>query len=149
MERITYNNIPKGMFEHLRTIEEFTNNSTLSISLLELIRLRISQINKCAYCVDMHYKELKAMGETELRLSTLCVWEETEIFTEKEKATLEFAELVTKVEKIPEILFEKLLSFYTKEEISILTLSCTQINTWNRLMRTFEFKAGLYEVSNQ
>ncbi|WP_196887683.1 carboxymuconolactone decarboxylase family protein [Aureivirga sp. CE67] len=148
MGQITFNDIPKGMFEHLRNIEDFSNSFTLPFSLLELIRLRVSQINACAYCVDMHHKELKAAGESELRLATLVVWEEMDVFTDQEKTTLAFAEKVTRVEKIPNSLFEKLENFYSKEEIAMLSLVVTQINTWNRLMRTFEFKAGEYEVSN-
>ena len=92
MERITYSDIPEGMFDQLMQIEDFINKSGLEFPLLELMRLRVAQNNGCAYCVDMHYKELKNAGETELRLSSLCVWEETPYFSEKERAVLHFTD---------------------------------------------------------
>ena len=73
MELISYQDIPKGMFENLMLTEDYINKSSLDMQLLELIRLRVAQKNGCAYCVDMHHKELKHLGETDLRLSSLCV----------------------------------------------------------------------------
>lgn len=150
MERITYKNIPKGMFENLMITEKFINNSTLNIHLLEIIRLRVSQINGCAYCVDMHHKELKNINETDLRLSSLCVWEETPYFTEKEVIVLKFTEILIKKEKksISNDFFNKLQQFFSKEEISFLALAISQINTWTILMKTFQFTPGNYSVNN-
>lgn len=149
MERITYQNIPKGMFENLRTIEDSIINSTLDRKLIEMIRLRTAQINGCAYCVDMHYKELKHFGETELRLSSLCVWEEAPYFSEKEKLALLFTDTLTKLKSSPisQRLFENLSTHFSKEEICYLTLTISQSNTWNRLMKTFEFTPGNYKVN--
>ena len=95
MERITFNQIPNGMVEKLLALENYLKESSLELHLLELIRLRISQINKCAYCVDMHYKELKHAGETELRLSSLSIWHETPFFSKKEQTVLKFTEVLT------------------------------------------------------
>lgn len=149
MERITYQDIPNGMFENLRTIEDSIINSTLDIKLIEMIRLRTAQMNGCAYCVDMHYKELKHFGETELRLSSLCVWEETPYFSEKERVVLLFTDTLTilKSSPISQELFNNLTSHFSKEEICYLTLTISQSNTWNRLMKTFEFTPGNYKVS--
>lgn len=149
MERITYQDIPHGMFENLRTIEDSIVNSTLDRKLIEIIRLRTAQKNGCAYCVDMHYKELKALGETELRLSSLCVWEETPYFNEKERATLYFTDALTKLERkpLPDSIIEPLLQYFTKQEVSFLSLAVSQSNTWNRLMKVFEFTPGNYKVS--
>lgn len=149
MERIIYQNIPNGMFENLRTIEDSIINSTLDIKLIEMIRLRTAQMNGCAYCVDMHYKELKHFGETELRLSSLCVWEETPYFSEKERVVLLFTDTLTilKSSPISQELFNNLTSHFSKEEICYLTLTISQSNTWNRLMKTFEFTPGNYKVS--
>ena len=149
MERITYQDIPKGMFENLRAIEEFIDNSSLDPKLLELIKLRASQKNGCAYCVDMHYKELKHLGETELRLSSVCVWEETPYFTEKERAVLYFTDALTKLNRSPitSHVYNSLLDFFTKEQITYLTLAISQINTWNRLMKVFAFTPGNYKVN--
>ncbi len=148
MERISYTDIPEGMFENLRTIEDSLTNSPLNPKLLELIKLRVSQKNGCAYCVDMHYKELKHTGETELRLSSLCVWEETPYFSNKERIALKFAEAVTQISStpIPEENYLPLLDHFNKEEICYLTLAITQINTWNRLMKVFQFTPGNYKV---
>ena len=149
MERISYQDIPNGMFENLRTIEDSINNSSLDRKLIEIIRLRTAQKNGCAYCVDMHHKELKHLGESELRLSSLCVWEETPYFSEVERATLNFTDVLTKLDRkpIPENVYNPLLNFYSKEEICFLTLAISQSNTWNRLMKVFEFTPGNYKVS--
>lgn len=149
MERISYQDIPKGMFENLKAIEDYLKNSPLDLQLQELLKLRISQKNGCAYCVDMHYKELKHTGETELRLSSLCVWEETSYFSEKERAALKFAETLTRINHQPinDSDYNALLKHFSKEDICYLSLAITQINTWNRLMKTFLFTAGNYQIN--
>ena len=140
MERISYQDIPKGMFENLMTTENFINQSSLGIKLLELIRLRVAQKNGCAYCVDMHHKELKHLGETDLRLSSY--------FTEKEEAALTLTDALTKLSRdpLPEETFDALTPHFNKEEICYLTLAISQINTWTRLMKTFRFVPGNYQV---
>lgn len=150
MNQISYNEIPQGMFENLRVIEDAIDNSSIETKLLELIRLLVSQKNGCAYCVDMHYKELKHVGETELRLSSLCVWEETPYFTDKERTVLNFADKLTKLSRAPIAPkdYDPLLIHFSKAEICYLTLAITQINTWNRLMKTFQFTPGNYKISN-
>lgn len=149
MERISYQEVPAEIFNQLRVLESYLDNTSIGMPLLELLRLRISQINGCAYCVDMHYKELKNTNETELRLSSLCVWQETPYFTDKERAVLQFAERLTKLngEQISTNVYESLLEFFSKSEICNLTLAITQINTWNRLMITFQFTPGNYVVT--
>ena len=149
MERITYQDIPEGMFENLRAIEDFIDNSSLDEKLVEMIKLRTSQKNGCAYCVDMHYKELKHLGESELRLSSLCVWEETPYFTEKERTVLYFTDALTKLNRAPisNQLYDPLLNYFSKKEICYLTLVISQINTWNRLMKVFSFTPGNYKVN--
>ena len=104
MERITFRELPKGMYQQLMTIEDLINESPLDLQLLELLRLRVAQINGCAYCVDMHHKELQSLGESDLRLSGLCVWKETPYFTERERVVLAFTEKLSK-EFIKEPLF--------------------------------------------
>jgi len=149
MERISYQEVPTEIFEKLGTIENYLHNSTIGMPLLELLRLRISQINGCAYCVDMHYKELKNVNETELRMSSLCVWKETSYFSGKERAALQLAERLTKLngEPISESVYKTLFEFFSKSEICNLVLAISQINTWNRLMITFQFTAGNYKIS--
>lgn len=148
MERIAYQDIPVGMFEKLMAIENFLHNSPLEMHLLELIRLRVAQLNECAYCVDMHYKELQHLGETDIRLSSLSVWKEAPYFSEKEKSVLKFTEVLTKLneEGVPEEVYNSLNSFFNKQEICFITMAVSQINTWTRLMRTFRFVPGNYQV---
>ena len=150
MERINYQDIPNGMFDILMKIENFINESSLDFKLLEIVRLRVAQKNGCAYCVDMHHKELKNTNETDLRLSSICVWEETPYFTDKERTVLQFTDILTKLnrEPISDEVYNPLLDFFSKEEICILTLAISQINTWTRLMKTFQFIPGNYKVSN-
>ncbi|NQX83075.1 MAG: carboxymuconolactone decarboxylase family protein [Flavobacteriaceae bacterium] len=149
MERILYNEVPSEIFEKLRAIEDYFEKTSIELPLLELLRLRASQLNGCAYCVDMHYKELKKAGETELRLSSLCVWQETPYFSDKERAVLQFTEVLTKldVKPISDDIYNRLLEFFSKEELCNLTLAISQINTWNRLMKVFRFVPGEYKVS--
>ena len=149
MERIGYQDIPNGMFEKLMGLEALVNDSSLSMQLLEIIRLRVAQLNQCAYCVDMHHKELQHLGESDLRLYSLSVWKETDYFSQKEQWVLEFTERLTILgeEGISDVLFERLSQYFDKAEIALLTLAIAQINTWTRLMRTFRFKPGVYSVA--
>ena len=148
MERISYNEVPKAMFDAVMTVENYINNAPLSMQLLELIRYRASILNGCAYCVDMHTKELKHIGETETRIHAIGIWKSTPYFTQKEQAVLAFTDALTllNTEPIPAQLFTELSVYFNKEEISHLTLSIAQINTWNRLMKSFEFTPGNHKV---
>ena len=147
MERIKYQELPHNFFEPLRQIEEYIHSSNLDTNLLNLIRLRVSQMNACAYCLDMHYKEMKHLGETELRMSMLAAWKDTDVFSEQEKVVLAFAEALTQsATSNIEYTFNALTPYFSKAEIAFLSLTITQINTWNRLMKAFHFKAGLYKV---
>ena len=149
MERISYNEVPNGMFDAIMTVENYVNNSPLSLQLLELIRYRASILNGCSYCVDMHSKELKHAGETEVRLNAVSIWSSTPYFTEKEQTALAITDAITitSAEPIPEHIFTRLTTHFTKQEISYLTLAIAQINTWNRLMKSFEFTPGNYKVT--
>ncbi len=148
MERISFTELPKGMFERLRDIENFIDGSSVNPKLLKLVKLRVSQINGCAYCLDMHTKELKHLGETDLRLSLLMAWEESNCFDAREMATLRYAEALTQIDRypLPDEIFNALEDHFNTTEISFLSLAITQINTWNRLMKAFRFEAGNYQV---
>lgn len=123
----------------------YLKKSTLEKKLLELIDFRVSQINKCAYCLDMHSKELRALGETEQRIYGLSAWKEAPYYTERERIALEWAEAVTKSEVSDET-YTKAISEFAEEELIDLTLAITAINTWNRLNTAFYNPVGTYKV---
>lgn len=150
MERITFNEIPTGMVEKMMGIETYLASTTLDRKLLELVRLHVSHINHCPYCIDMHYKELKHCGESDLRISMLPVWRETDFFTEKERLVLEFGEILAKGGEsvVSDSLYETLTAHFSIEELAHLTFAIMQINSWNRLVKTFQFEPGLYQVTD-
>ncbi|MDF1696729.1 MAG: carboxymuconolactone decarboxylase family protein [Saprospiraceae bacterium] len=150
MQNIEYQDLPLGMFEKLNEFENYIGESSLEFGLLELMRLRVAQLNGCAYCVDMHYKELKHIGESELRLASLCVWKETPFYNEKERVVLQFAEELTVLNSASELdpFIALLFAHFSKKQVAYLTLAIAQINTWTRLMRSFKFKPGHYKVQN-
>jgi AhpD family alkylhydroperoxidase len=115
--------------------------------LLELVKLRASQINGCAYCVDMHTKDARANGETEQRLYAVVVWKEAPFFTERERAALAWTEAVTLVsqEQVPDNIFEIARKEFSDKELIDLTMAVIAINGWNRLAISFRAVAGTYQ----
>jgi len=128
-----------GYFEKSNKIEE---------NLLHLILLRVSQLNGCAFCIDMHTKDLRAAGETEQRLYLLDAWRETEFYTERERAALSWAEAVTFVTNghVSDEVYNEVSKQFSEEELIDLTVAVTTINMWNRLNIAFRTPAGTYEV---
>jgi AhpD family alkylhydroperoxidase len=148
MERISYKELPEGFTRSLLQGEEFVRKSGLDPLLLHLIRFRVSQINSCAYCIDMHYKEAMHDGETPLRLISVSAWRETSYYSEKEKAVLAFAETLTHLpqEVHSDNIHDELSKHFSKQEIAVLTLAVVQINAWNRIVRSFGNVPGHYKV---
>lgn len=151
MERISYKDLPEGFRTGLLTSQEYVDNCGLDYSLLELIRMRVSQINSCAYCLDMHFKEGLHNGETALRLLSVSAWRETTYYSPKEQAVLAFAERLTHMpaEEHSDDLHAELSKHFSKQEIANLTLAVIQINSWNRLVRSFGTVAGNYVVKTR
>jgi AhpD family alkylhydroperoxidase len=118
---------------------------SIGLPLQELIHVRVSQINQCAYCLDMHYKEARELGETEQRLFGLSAWREAPYYTAIERAALGWAEAVTQCE-VSDALYAEAKKHFTDEELVDLTLSIAQINIWNRLNISFPQVAGTYRV---
>lgn len=118
----------------------------LDKKLINLIDMRVSQINGCAYCLDMHSKDLRAEGETEQRIYMLSAWREAPFYTDKERAALEWAEAVTKLtdQQVPDDVYERARAQFSEEEIIDLTLAVAAINTWNRFNIAFRTEAGGY-----
>jgi AhpD family alkylhydroperoxidase len=121
--------------------------SGLDHSLIGLIKVRVSQLNGCGYCIDMHTKDARAEGETEQRLYMLSAWWETSLYSERERAALRWAEAVTRLEhqEVPDEIYENLSRVLTEDEIIALTLCVVEINAWNRFAISFKYRAGDYQ----
>jgi AhpD family alkylhydroperoxidase len=119
----------------------------LEPSLLDLMYFRVSQINGCAYCLDMHSKDLRAAGETEQRLYLLEAWRESPFYTDRERGALAWAESVTllKDKEVPDEVFEQARAQFSEAELVNLTLAVVMINGWNRLNIAFRTTPGSYQ----
>ncbi|SDM28646.1 carboxymuconolactone decarboxylase family protein [Siphonobacter aquaeclarae] len=148
MERIPSSELPQGLMAAMRHVQAYVDRSGLDRKLLELMRTRVSQLNGCAYCLDMHYKEAIDAGETPLRLISVSVWREAPYYSDAERAVFAYAEFLTRMPEAEEAdpHYAALGNHFTRDEIAFLTLAVTQINGWNRLVRSFGFVAGNYEV---
>jgi AhpD family alkylhydroperoxidase len=130
-------------------LEEYVRKSSrLEQSLLELVRMRASQINGCAYCLDMHSKDARANGETEQRLYALNAWRETPFFTDRERAALAWTEAVTLLSRdhVPDSVYEEVRQHFAEAELVNLTLAIATINAWNRLCISFRVVPGTYQA---
>ena len=125
----------------------YESQKHLEHSLLRLVEIRASQINGCAYCLDMHTKDARAAGETEQRIYTLDAWRETPFFTDRERAALEWTEVVTLVAetRVPDDVFERVRQQFSEEELVELTFAVIVINSWNRLNVSFRPLVGDYQ----
>jgi AhpD family alkylhydroperoxidase len=128
-------------------LESHLHACGLEARLIHLVKLRVSQINGCAYCLDMHWKDLRAIGESEQRLYSLDAWRETPFYTERERAALAWAESVTRVADthVPDEDFEEAREQFSETELVDLTLAVATINAWNRLAISFRAAAGTYQ----
>jgi len=146
-QRIDYMKSGRGVYEAMLAIEKYLHQSGLDPKLRHLIEVRASQINGCAYCIDMHWKDARALGETEQRLYGLDAWEESPYYTERERAVLAWTEAVTNVRDghVRDEVFEELKKYFNEREIADLTLAVGQINVWNRLAIAARAIPGLYQ----
>lgn len=146
--RIEYTKHAQEAQRSLYALERYLFSSGLDHQLLHLIKMRASQINGCAYCIDMHSKDARAGGETEQRLYELDAWRETPFYTERERAALEWAESVTLVSQthVPDEAFENLRKHFSEKEIVDLTLAVGMINLWNRLAISMRAVPGTYQA---
>ena len=150
-KRLDYNKAAPGSFQAMYKLEKYVQDSGLEKSLLELVKTRVSQINGCAFCLDMHTKDARAAGETEQRLYALNAWRETDFYTGRERAALAWAETVTLVSQthVPDKEFEAVRAEFSEEEIVKLTLAVIAINGWNRLAISFREIPGAYQPQSQ
>jgi len=132
--RINYDLHSPDLISKLRELSQLSSQGSLDRTIIDLVHIRASQLNGCAFCLDMHVKEAKIHGERELRLYHIAVWHESPLFTNKERAALEWTEAVTKLsEPIPDELYERVRAHLTEKEMSELTVAICMINFWNRL----------------
>jgi AhpD family alkylhydroperoxidase len=145
--RLDYTKAAPGANSAMYAVERYVRECGLERGLLELIKLRASQINGCAYCVDMHTKDARVNGETEQRLYAVVVWREAPFFTERERAALAWTEAVTLVsqEQVPDNVFEIARKEFSDKELVDLTMAVIAINGWNRLAISFREVAGTYQ----
>ncbi len=135
MEKINFFKLSKEGMDNLINMETYLHGTTLEPKLMELVKIRSSQINGCAYCLNMHTIDALKIGETNQRIFLLNAWDETRLFTDKEKAALELTEKLTLVatNRVSEELLNKVLKHFTKKEFADLVLLISQINVWNRI----------------
>lgn len=130
----------------LRDLETYIHGCGLELPLLELVKMRASQINGCAFCLDMHSKSARAAGETEQRLYVLDAWRESPFYSERERAALAWTEAVTRVaeNRVPEDVYAQAAQHFEERELLDLTLAITAINSWNRLAISSRAEVGGY-----
>ena len=145
--RTDYSKVTPGVLEVMFGFGKYLNKSGLPKKLLDMVYLRASQLNGCAYCIDMHWKDLRAEGESEQRLYGLAAWEESPYYTERERAALAWTEAVTRLEhrNVPDAVFEEARRHFSEKELADLTLAIVGINGWNRLNVAFHTPAGSYQ----
>mgnify|MGYP001400292991 CR=1 FL=1 len=147
MDRISYITVAPEAMEAFGGGPKYLGTSSIDRKLRYMMELRVSQINGCAYCVDLHSKQLRKEGETEQRIDCLSVWDEVTFYTDRERAALEWAEAVTRVEatRVPDDVYERVSVHFSEKELVDLYMCIIAINGWNRLAIPFHSKVGDYK----
>ncbi len=145
--RLNYNEVAPGALRAMLELEKYAKNSGLESSLYELVKTRASQLNGCAYCIDMHTKDARKAGETEQRLYGLSAWRETPFYTDRERAALAWTEALTVISNndVSDELYANLSEYFSEKERVDLTMAIIAINGWNRLAIPFRTVPGSYE----
>jgi AhpD family alkylhydroperoxidase len=146
--RLSYQAASPAAYQAMLGLETFLRKSSkLESSLIELVKMRASQINGCAFCIDMHSKDARADGESEQRLYALNAWRETPFFTDRERAALAWTEAVTLITEghAPDAVFDDARREFTEEELVNLTMAVVTINGWNRIAIAFRAVPGKYQ----
>lgn len=145
--RLEYMKVAPGLFKAMKPLGDYVENCGLEQSLIDLVMLRASQINGCAYCIDMHTKDARARGETEQRIYELNAWRETPFFTEREMAALAWTEAVTLITDghAADEVYEEARRWFTEAELANLTVAIALINAWNRLAISARTVPGEYQ----
>jgi AhpD family alkylhydroperoxidase len=145
--RLNYGHAAPGVYDAMDGLDQYVQQCGLERTLIFLIQLRVSQINGCAYCLDMHWKDLRAAGENEQRLYSLDAWRECPYYSDRERAALAWAEAVTRVSDghVAEAVYDQARAQFTEKELADLTLSIATINAWNRLSIAARLTPGTYQ----
>ncbi len=146
-ERLSYSKVAPDGTELLRKLDRYVKTSGLEPDLLELVKLRASQINGCAFCIDMHTKDARGHGESEQRLYGLSAWRETPFYSDRERAALAWTEAVTRISEdgVPDDIYEEACQQFSEKELADLTFAVIAINGWNRLAISFRTPPGSYK----
>ncbi|HSJ42407.1 MAG TPA: carboxymuconolactone decarboxylase family protein [Xanthobacteraceae bacterium] len=146
-QRIDYQAEAAGVYKAMRGLESYLHTCGLEENLIHLIKLRASQLNGCAFCLDMHWKDLRAAGENEQRLYSLDAWRECPYYTERERAALLWTEAVTLITDghVPDADYEAVRPYFDGKELADLTLAIATINAWNRLSIAARTVPGTYQ----
>jgi AhpD family alkylhydroperoxidase len=147
--RLHYQEVAPGTYKAMLGLEHYLHGCGLEEPLLRLIKLRASQINGCAFCLDMHWKDLRAIGEDEQRLYSLDAWRECPYYTERERAALAWTEAVTLITSghVPDTVYDAAGQHFSEKELADLTLAVVAINGWNRLLIAGRAVPGAYQPS--
>ena len=147
--RVDYRHATPAALQAMSGLERYVRSSGLEPSLLELVKLRASQINGCGYCLDMHSKDARARGETEQRIYVLSAWREAPFYTARERAALAWTEELTKIAdtEITDALYDSARAQFSEKELVDLTMAVITINGWNRLSMSFGTEVGSYQRS--
>jgi AhpD family alkylhydroperoxidase len=145
--RINWPDVAPGAYQAQAGVEKYARTCGLESNLIELVKLRVSQINHCAYCIDMHWKDLRAAGETEQRLYGLMAWDESPYYTDRERAAFKWAGAVTLLTEgfMPDSVYDSVRTHFSEKELVDLTTVVVAINGWNRLSVAFRTEAGGYK----
>jgi AhpD family alkylhydroperoxidase len=145
--RLNYEKAAPGVYDAMDALDQYLQGCGLEEALLNLVRLRASQMNSCAYCLDMHWKDLRALGEGEQRLYSLSAWAESPYYTERERAALAWTEALTLVADghVPDVVYDRVRPHFSEKELSDLSLAVAAINAWNRLSIAARLVPGTYQ----
>jgi AhpD family alkylhydroperoxidase len=149
--RLNYSKVAPGVYQAMYALETYVASCGLEESLVHLVKMRASQINGCAYCLDMHWKDSRAIGEQEQRLYSLDAWRECPYYTDRERAALAWTEAVTLVTSghVPDAVYDEVRAHFTEKELSDLTLALVAINGWNRLCVAGRVVPGAYQPAKR
>ncbi|MGH9416912.1 MAG: carboxymuconolactone decarboxylase family protein [Terriglobales bacterium] len=147
-QRLEYHTAAPEALRAMLALQEYVNQAALSTTIKELVKLRCSQINGCAYCVDLHARDARKLGETNRRLDAVAVWRESNLFSAEERAALAWAEAVTLIshDHVPDDVFEWVGKYFSGRALVELTMAIVAINGWNRLAVSFRTPTPKHEA---